>query len=470
MSERPGQWSLLGYGSDPVPGEPTDVGEQGRHYSAVARTIASQAERLRGLTSPDEGLRGAYADELVECCSELAEHLDKIQERFEVTGRELQFYESDLSSARSETQSALDAAEAAQRTMSANEPDQRGPFAPPLSEAEQAEADQRARDYDRASDDLGDAREQAQRAMTTFNNAAEDTARKIRAASDDDMKDSTWDKVKGAVGDIAGWLDALADVLSIVGSILVVVAMFIPGLNILVLIGIALTVVALAIHTLLAATGNGSWVDVAFDVVSLATFGLGGAAATAAKTARAATMANAAQVGGSRGAAAALSRAVFNGGKGFRGGVHKLLLRTFSTKTQNAMKSAYDDAYREIMERPLMDAADTTLRSRLFAGLDSGDVATLMTDYRAIVREFGRGVVDPTHKANLFKAVAYNWTGVAADYGPRVLNPKIGDAEAWEAPFWSDVQSTFEYEFEAGSSDLEDVGTGLKLGAGSPFR
>lgn len=470
MSERPGAWHLLGYGSDPVPGDPAEVGEEGRHYSQVARTISSQIARLRRLTHPDEGLEGAYADQLVEACGDLADHLEKIQDRFETTGRELTYYVSDLETARTGTQQALDDAEAAQRTMAANEPDQRGPFAPELTEAEQAEAERRGRAYDRASGDLEDARTTARRVMSTFDSAAEETARAIRAASDDDMKDSTWDKVKGAVGRIASRLDAIADLLSIIGSILVVVAMLIPGLNILVAIGIALTVIALAIHTLLAATGNGSWVDVAFDVFSLATFGLGSSAAAAAKTARAASLANAAPMAGSRGAAAALSRAAFNGGKGFRGGIHKFLLKTFSTKTQNAMKSAYDDAYRELMERPLADAADTTLSSRFWAGLDGGDVASLMTDYRLLVREFGSGVIDSAHKANLFKAVAFNWAGVAGDYGPRLLNPKIGELEAWEAPFWSDVQSTFEFEFEAGASDWGDVGTGLLLGAGSPFR
>ena len=74
--------------------------------------------------------------------------------------------------------------------------------------------------------------------------------------------------------------------LEVVVTVLAIVALFVPGLNIvaaLLWIGFGLVAAALVGRIMLAATGNGSWLDVALDAFALVTFGLGKAASGALK-------------------------------------------------------------------------------------------------------------------------------------------------------------------------------------------
>lgn len=100
MSARPGEWHLVGHESDPVPGSPSQVGTEGRHSTAVADTISDQIARLRRLAEPDEALVGHYAEGLQESCSDLADHLAKVEDRFRSTGAALTGFEGDLRTAR----------------------------------------------------------------------------------------------------------------------------------------------------------------------------------------------------------------------------------------------------------------------------------------------------------------------------------------------------------------------------------
>lgn len=447
MSARPGQWELLGYDSDPVPGSPYDVLDEGLHYSGVADTIQQQILRLQQLAQPDERLQGHYADELTECCSDLAEHLGQIEGRFRTTGSELRAYEDDLENARTGTKRALDDAEAAKQQMTANAPVDQVPGAEQPSQAEQDAADARAGRYSAGSDALAGARSSAASVMSTFNDRAESVARKIRDASDDDMKDSTWDDIKGAVGSVAGVLDAIADVLGWIATGLVILALFIPGLNVLV-IAVVFLAVALTIHTLLAATGNGSWLDVAFDVIGLATLGVGTTAATAAKAGRAATLAVAGRTAGRRASAQVLSRASFNGGRGLLGGAHSFVLRNFSTTVRGGMRTAYDDAFRAMTRRPL---PQSTLTESVRAGLDNS-LAALAKDHRMLTRELGEAAIDPSYTRNLQRALTATRAGAVADAVPKLLNPKVG-------PYWQG------WEFPP-YGDLSD---GLRITVGGPF-
>jgi hypothetical protein len=92
------------------------------------------------------------------------------------------------------------------------------------------------------------------------------------------MKDSWWDSFKEWVSQHAWIIKDICTVLEVVATVLAIAALFIPGLDIvaaLLWIGFGLTAAALLGRVMLAATGNGSWLDVALDAVALATFGLG---------------------------------------------------------------------------------------------------------------------------------------------------------------------------------------------------
>lgn len=446
MSARPGQWELLGYDSDPVPGSPYDVLDEGLHYSGVASTIQEQILRLRRLAEPDEALVGHYADELTGACNDLADHLGQIEDRFRITGSELRAYEDDLETARTGTKRALDDAEAAKQQMDANAPVDQPPGAEEPTQAEEDAAEARAGRYSAGSTALGEAKSAATGVMSTFNDRAEAVARTIRDASDDDMKDSGWDKFKGAVGSIASVLDGIADVLGWIATALVIAALFIPGVNL--LVAAAILLVSLGIHVLLAATDNGSWLDVAFDVVGLLTLGIGSTALTAAKAGRAATLVAAGRSAGRAASAQTLSRASFNGGRGLIGRAHSSLLRNFSTTVRANMRTAYDDAFRTMTQRSLPNA---TLSQAMRAGVDRS-LASLAKDHRLLTRELGEAMIDPAYTKNLQLALTATRTGAVADALPKAMNPKVGDW--WEG-----------YEFPP-YGDLSDS---LKITIGGPF-
>jgi len=414
VSARPGQWELLGYDGDPVPGDPYEVGVEARHYGSVATSISEQIARLRELANPDARLKGQYADELDDACEDFADHLGKIENRFRTTGSALDGFEDDLTTARSQTLTALHAAEQVKHDLDhAPPPDPNAPppVGPPV-------------------DHYADAKSTAHSAMSTFDDRAEAVAKKIRDASDDDMKDSTWDKFKDFVSKIAGVLDAFADVLGWIATILVVVSLFIPGLNLLVAAAILLGL-ALAAHLLLATTGNGSWLDVAFDVIGIATLGVGTTAAATARAGRTATLLAQAERAAPRAASQFLSRASFNGGRGLLGGAHSFLLKTFSPTVKAGMRNAADDAFRAWSTRGL---PTTTLRNALAAGGDHS-LAALAKDHALLLRGLGEAAIDPRYTQGLARALAATRAGAITGLVPQLSNPKIGPYwEGWNLP------------------------------------
>lgn len=428
MSRRHGQWELLGHDSDPVPADPDDIADEGRHYRRVASGIAEQVARLRRLADPEERLKGHYADGLSEACSDLADHLDRIEGRFRVVGEQLTEWDGDVLDARSTTGSALQDAEDAHRDMQRNEPVHR-PFGAELTPEQEAADRERHQRYGAASHRLDEARGRARRAMETLDRRADQVASRIRAAADDDMKDSTWDKVKGAVGKVAKVLDAIADVLGWIGTALTIAALFIPGLNAVVLmaIGIIALVGALGLHTLLASTGHGSWLDVGLDVLAIATLGIGSTAAAGARAGRAVTLATAGRMSGRAASSRVLAQRSFNGGRGFLGGTHALYNQLFSRTTRRAMGQAYDDAFRSWTQRSL---PQTSVLEALKAGGDHS-LAALAKDHRLLTRQLGEELVDPAYTRNLGRALAATRTSLAVDLGSKAMNPKIGELEGY---------------------------------------
>jgi hypothetical protein len=70
-------------------------------------------------------------------------------------------------------------------------------------------------------------------------------------------------------------IEGACKVLGVIAMAACLVALVVPGLNILAAGALAAGSLSLLGHSALAATGNGSWVDVGMDVFALATFGAG---------------------------------------------------------------------------------------------------------------------------------------------------------------------------------------------------
>ena len=389
MTARSGQWELLSQpmrpvDGDPLPTDPSDIWDEGDGYVAIAAEIREQRDRLRHLAGTDSGLKGLYADELTKGMADLADDLDKSDERFDKVGKLIRddFYEA-YSTARSRTLSALNDAEEAHGRAAANEPDEGGSSTPAAESGEpDPEAEARQGRYEAANGDLLQARRDFAGAMGDFHSTAEDIADKIKKASDDDMKDGFWDKVGAVIDSIAPVLKIIKWVLGAIAIVLLVVGIFFTGGLLLVAIGAVLAVAQLAISTMLAASGNGSWTDVALDAVGVLTLGIGTKAIAVAKAGRMATLTRAAAVSERAARSTAFTRTAWNGGRGLRG-----VLSAFRPSVWRAMDNAGDAARLRVLNRAIPDVGAPS-QWFLRGGIVDRSVAELSRDFTAIARDF----------------------------------------------------------------------------------
>ncbi|WP_130796385.1 hypothetical protein [Streptomyces otsuchiensis] len=287
-------WELVGESGDPVPGDPEEVAAIGRELAEMAETINRQAGEIDALVSAenwDSDAAKAFREE----SDGTSEQLRKAYARYDAaadalgsrvsnngtdpradTDTDLHYtdYASELARAQRIADAALsDAVEANGEVTTASaaidgldddieddDPELTG-LESCLSAAQGTvtrcgQAVERAKSIrDRA----------ATRAVNAINDVINDKA----------YKDSFWDKIKGAVGEISKWAGRIAAVAGVLSLFLG----WVPFLGqALVAITLIATVVSLAANTALAVSGDGSWIDVALDVVGLATFGVGAAA------------------------------------------------------------------------------------------------------------------------------------------------------------------------------------------------
>jgi hypothetical protein len=285
---RPADWTPLGLAADPVPGDPERISQQAAHLSRVARTISDEVAALRKIAAggADAALKGQYADQIHSSASELAGQLEKVEGRYREVSSAMSQWVPDLEHAQSQSITALNQAEGPyQRIAYATKP----PTVTNPTPAQQQEARDYTTSMTRAQDELDAAKALLARAVSFRDQQASHCAAVINKAIDDGVKDSWWDHFKEWVSRNAWWLKDLATALEVIATLVAIAALIFTGIGILVLIGFAVTAAALLVRTLLAATGSGSWLDVAVDAFALLTFGLGKFATTAMRGTVAAT-------------------------------------------------------------------------------------------------------------------------------------------------------------------------------------
>ncbi|WP_454085211.1 putative T7SS-secreted protein [Georgenia sp. Marseille-Q6866] len=269
-------WSPLGWHEDPVPGSPDSVQDGADAMAAVATTISEAAENLRSIAS-SEGQVSLAVDAFRERALEVAGQIELVHDRYSGAADALSGYVEPLRSAQSLARQALEEATAARTALTTADAD--------VYTAEQGLAHTLPEDMDRANETLSDAytaRAGAQEALddaviklnTAIGNrdAAAESAMSLidEALEANGLDDNGWRQFLNKNAEL---LDGIAKGLAIAGAVLAVVAMFIPGVNILVGLGIGLG--AAAINFALAENGNKGWQDFAWDVVGLATLGAG---------------------------------------------------------------------------------------------------------------------------------------------------------------------------------------------------
>ena len=271
---RPTDWSPLA-GSDPVPGDPQRISEEAAHLASTAQEIQGQVARLRAIASGHSVEKGLHVDKLKSASSDVADNLDKVVGRYQKTSVALSAWVPELEYAQSQSLKALTQAQDAAARQRANQPIPRSANYQPTSQ-DTLQDQQRQTALNQANSDLATARQMLNNATSYRDQKGSDTRNKIENAINDGVHDSWWDKFKGFIGQYASWIANICTVLEILALALALICLFIPGLNIvdaLLLAGFFLTLAATVGRGVLAATGNGSWLDFGLDVLALLTFG-----------------------------------------------------------------------------------------------------------------------------------------------------------------------------------------------------
>ncbi|WP_369264018.1 putative T7SS-secreted protein [Streptomyces sp. R35] len=277
---RPTDWSPLAE-QDPMPGDVHDIRGESQRLGKLAKMISEQVERLNAIGRDTTALKGQYAGAMRDKAEELSGRLGKTHHRYDHVSGYLGHWADDLEDCQKQADDALSDAKEAQGRVDAHQPPD-GPKKPnnEMSEAEKTAETTRQHALSRAEDALGAARNKLDKAIGHRDERAGHWAGKIkRAISKDGLHDKGWDKFKNWVSDHARLLNDLANVLVWVATACAIVALFIPGLNIIAMIALGATIGSLLLHTTTALAGAGSWIDVGLDVFALATFGLGRLAA-----------------------------------------------------------------------------------------------------------------------------------------------------------------------------------------------
>ncbi|WP_144761322.1 hypothetical protein [Curtobacterium sp. 9128] len=278
MPVRAGNWGLLGESTDPVIADTVVIGELIAYYTAMAAEITSEAAVLKSIGDGDESkFKGETADAVRKKSKEVAESLQKISGRYDAILKALAGYVPSLEQGLSESAAALQDAEAAQQSGAAAsampDPSQnRASDAPPLTDDEQSAIDAKHSATTRANDAMDAAKAKLRNALSALDGAGKAAASTIRAAWDDGLHDTLGDKIKAFFSKL---LKILVKIFTYIGIALAALAILIPGVGVLAIMGAVAAGVSLVAQIGLTALGEGNVFDLVMAVVGVVTLGVG---------------------------------------------------------------------------------------------------------------------------------------------------------------------------------------------------
>jgi hypothetical protein len=334
-----GAWSPLS-DTDPVPGDPWKVNELGSHFREQAEKIRDMVTALKKVQADD--IKSVFIDSMIQKRDEVIPDLKLLADRYETSGDALRVYSDVLDTAQEMAKQARTDSWAAHRDLIAAQQAQAaanptvmtpggavavappipvGPVIGPAPPNYEEEIRLAKAALDKAEALLDEAKELRDMAAGRARN-------KLDEANHDDLKNpnrsffapisGTFDSIKnlpknaltlaaatvavptailsdpiGAVTGLAKWtVDSFSswktfgDHLGVIGAALGVAGMIFPPFGAAIGgVALAITVTKLGIDTYMAASGQGSWGDVAMGVIGLATMGAGRVAAQAQRTA-----------------------------------------------------------------------------------------------------------------------------------------------------------------------------------------
>lgn len=272
-------WDLLGCEGDPVPATEHEVQGIADDMRSRATDASDMHDTLRRLADLD-GWRGEAAKTFADKADDVLGDLDKVEDRYTRVADALDGWATAVGAARTATGQAVTAAE------DADERRRKHPAHNGVTEPTPQEKDDDDK-HQTAVTDLGNARKALQSAMGDLDDAADDAKNAINDAADV-WDDGWWGDFKGWVRRHADAIDFFVTVIEVIGVIaavaITICAIVATAPFWLVAGAFALGVLLLVGHGMLLAadTGKASWADIGWDVLNLATLGLGAGLTSAA--------------------------------------------------------------------------------------------------------------------------------------------------------------------------------------------
>lgn len=279
------QWEPLGLDTDPVPGDPQALDTQVSQLRSMADTLQKQIDALNKISSDNTEI-GAHADKIRSSASSLVSSLGTLLTRYRNVSSALSGWIPELHQAQSMSLRALNDAEAPYAKLNKSTPPSGKGFTvsssgtvttsggTKLTAVQQDEVTSYQNSMKQAQTELDAAQALLSQATNLRDTQASNYANKINNECNDDLRDH-W-SFSGFIHDIAGALKLICTILETIAAVLAIIALFATGVGWLLLVAFILTAVALALRVVLAATGNGSWLDVAIDAFALLTLGVSG--------------------------------------------------------------------------------------------------------------------------------------------------------------------------------------------------
>jgi uncharacterized protein YukE len=270
-----GDWSPLGLDAEPIHADPDMVRDAQSRYQKISTAVGDAVTRLGKIVDGgSEGLAGQYVEGLHDQASQLQVQLKKVATRYEDVAAQIKLYEPDLDESLQETGHALEDARLAHdaQTKAHSMPDPRPDADGATSPEEQQKQTDKNKAVATADGDLATAKSRLTRAMDQLNTAGKRFGDAVNCEKyDDGLTDTYKDKLDAVMAKIS-------QIFAIIGMVLGVLAIFIPGVDLLVLGGVVAGAITLVANVVLYADGEGSVLDVVLGAVGLGLAGLGGLA------------------------------------------------------------------------------------------------------------------------------------------------------------------------------------------------
>ncbi|CAL9476322.1 hypothetical protein ACWDUG_00205 [Streptomyces cellulosae] len=382
---------------------------------SVASTLREQATLLRGIGRDNE-LKGKYASRLQEEAEGLEKRLDQVASRYERVHSHLTNWANDLEEFQGEADKVLANAKKEQEHLEAEKAKaESGEGTAPAPTASPSGAQ---------SDPLHTYRVQLERIKERRDERARHHADKIRNQLDDAIEDSWWDNFKGWIHDNIDTIKVVLDALGWAATIIGVIALFIPGLNVLAL---ALGGIILGARAILAAAGEASWMEVAMDSVGLLTMGAGRAGLTMLKGANAATKAG----------------AVIGRQAGLKAGLraHKSMMNSLQRAISNTADEGAKKFYKDLLTftrkkisddagRVAKEATESSAGAK-WAHLGDDELHGIYSQFAKNKAAFPEAAVGNTAKARAGYGISL--AAIYAGAGADAVDKTFGQSDAWSA-------------------------------------